>query len=203
MGLPVSERIPPHPVTGLTPERAPSPNPAPRGPMSEATMDAVARMHVAGATSRMIGGAVGRSPESIRSALEGSLAGKVEEVRGLVIRETATHYFEMMAMLPQVRAVLQGGLVSPGLEERVRISLAQWFHETLVPRPAQRQEHDVHLSGGVDHNVTGLLAQIGTDLAALREENLGVNPLARVRTGPEALLRPVLTSGNGDDNDAA
>jgi hypothetical protein len=166
--------------------------------MSEATMDALARMHVAGATATMMSAATGRSPGSIRQFLDGPGADRVERIRGLVLRETATHYFEMMALLPQVRHVLQGGLTSPGLEEKVRIELAKWFHETLVPRPAQRSEVSMHLTGSIEHDVSGVLAEIGRDLALLRAEQAGHDPLARVRIGDEALPRMALVEPGPD-----
>ena len=201
MSDPHDNRDPAH--LGLPPSLTPSsyaapPEPAkPRGPMSDASKDAAARMYVSGVPLTTIAAVVGRSPSALYHALQNDLAGKVEEVRGLVLRETATHYFEMLSMLPQARVAIQGGIVSPN--EDTRIETARWLIETVVPKPPQRQE--LHLSGGVALDVSTLLTDINTKMATLVEANPGgrAAALARVRTGPDALPRPTLPStGDGD-----
>lgn len=159
--------------------------------MSEATRDAIARMIVMGAPVSTIAATTGRTSSTIYAAMQsGPLAEKIEQVRGEVIRQTATHYFELLSMLPSARVAIQGGLASQ--DERCRLETAKWLHTTVVPTPTARQEVDLRVSGGLNHDVTGVLEQIGTALATIRQANVGRDPLARVRTGPEALPRVAL-----------
>lgn len=158
-------------------------------------MDAAARMYVSGATPSMIAGAIGKTPETVRQWLGGRAAQeRLETIRGLVLRETATHYFEMLGMLTQVRTTLQGGLTDP--DTKVRVGLAQWFHETLVPRPAQRTETEV--THHLPPEFGDALSAIADSARALAAGGNG-KPL-RIRTGPEALPSPLvdLTTESGD-----
>jgi len=170
--------------------RAPRAHP---GKLSPEQGQAVARMYVNGASLGAIASALGRTSHGIRSALDSYLAPVVEQVRALVLRECAVHQFEMLAMLPQARACIQGGLASA--DEPTRLNTARWLIEATVPKPVARSEAEIRLSGSVSHDVSGVLEQIGTHLAALRAANVGRNPLARVRSGLDALPRlPAPTS---------
>lgn len=165
--------------------------------MSEATRDAIARMVVMGAPVSTIASVVGRSPSTLYAAMQsGPLAEKIESVRGEVIRQTATHYFELLAMLPFARVAIQGGLASQ--DERCRLETAKWLHTTVVPAPSTRSEVDLRVSGALNHDVTGILEQIGLRLGEIRAANAGRDPLARVRTGPEALPRVALPAMSDD-----
>lgn len=160
----------------------------PRGPLSEAQKDAVARLVVQGRPLNMIAMAVGRSPEAIRRMIDGSLKPKIEEVRAQVIRETSTHWFEMLAMLPQARQNMQSALLSA--DERVRVDMTKWVHQAIVPQPAQVHETEVNVNLG--EGAVQLLSEMNERLLELASANRGRDPLARVRTGPEALPRAVV-----------
>ena len=181
-----------------SPVAAGPPLPRTRQPMSDATRDAIARMIVMGAPVSTVAAVTGRRADTIHAALQsGPLAERVEYYSGEVIRQIATHKFELMAMLPQARVAIQGGLASQ--DERCRLETSKWLHEVCVPKPVARAEMDVRLSGGMTHDVSGVLEKIGTSLTAIRELNAGRDPLARVRTGPEALPRvALLPSPEGD-----
>jgi len=178
--------------------RAPRAHP---GKLSPEQGQAVARMYVNGASLGAIASALGRTPHGIRSALDTYLAPVVEQVRALVLRECAVHQFEMLGMLPQARAVIQGGLASA--DEPTRLNTARWLIEATVPKPVARSEAEIRLSGSVTHDVSGVLEQIGTHLAALRAANVGRNPLARVRSGLDALPRLPAPSSSEPEGDAA
>lgn len=173
----------------------------PHGPLSASQADAVARMVVQGRPLSLIAMAVGRSPEAIRRMIGGSLRPKIDEVRALVIRETSAHWFEMLAMLPQARANMQSALLSA--DEQTRVSMSKWLHERIVPAPVQQQEieHTVHLG----EDVAQLLGAMNERLAEIQTANAGRDPLARVRTGPDALRRTVtiVPSDEGDPAPAA
>jgi hypothetical protein len=174
---------------------------APRLPCSEHEADAIARMFVAGVAISAIAATYHHASTTIRSWLEGPLATRVEAARGAVLREVAIHNFELYAMLPQVRVALQGGLLSQ--DDRIRLETARWLHEQLIPKPTQRIETDLHVSGQVSHEVTGTLAQIATSLAEIREANAQRIPLARVRSGRDALPSPMRLPAAGPPDDAA
>lgn len=179
---------------------------AARGPLSAAQADAVARLVVQGRPLNLIAMAVGRSPEAIRRMMSGqSLRTKIDEVRALVLRETSAHWYEMLAMLPQARANMQLALLST--DESVRVSMSKWLHERIVPAPTQQQEveHTVHFG----EEVTQLLTAMNDRFAVIDAAQEGRDPLARVRTGPEALRRPVtvlpstaVRESSGDDDAA-
>jgi len=145
-------------------------------------------MYVSGVPLTTIAAVVGRAPSALYNAIHGDLAGKVEEMRGLVLRETASHYFEMLSMLPQARVAIQGGIISA--DEQTRLTTARWLIETVVPKPPARQEH--HHSGSLAVDLSGILTDINSKMATLVEANPGGREaaLARVRTGPAALHHP-------------
>jgi len=149
-------------------------------------------MLVAGHPVTTIAAAVGRTPGAVRAALDGELAPKVEEVRALVYRETAVHFFEMLALMPQARLAIQQGLLS--VDEKLRLDTAWRLLEATIPKPAQRQEH--HHSGSLAVDLSGILTSINEKAGELLEANPGgrTAALARVRTGPDALPRPVLAA---------
>lgn len=192
---------PPETVAASLPAgEPPSAGPLPRGSLSAAQADAVARMVVQGRPINTISMAVGRSPESLRRMIAGSLRPRIEQIRAEVMRETSAHWFEMLAMLPQARLNMQTALMSQ--DEKVRVDMSKWIHEAIVPRPAQHQEveHTVHLGD----EVSGLLEAMNARLAAITSANAGRDPLARVKTGPEALPRAVtILPSPGGDGDAA
>jgi len=165
--------------------------------MSLETGNSIARMYVSGAPLSMIASTFGRSVSGIKLAIETHLAPTIEEVRGQVMREVAMHQFEMLAMLPLCRSVVQGGLSSA--DERTRLDTARWVIEATVPKPVSRSESDIRLTGNVNHDVSGVLEQIGTSLAAIRSANNGRDPLARVKTGADALPRLMIPPSPTDD----
>lgn len=193
--------------TGAGDSSAPSQLPSaadlasPRGPLSAAQADAVARMVVQGRPLNLIAMAVGRSPQSLRAMIAGSLRPKIDEVRALVIREVSAHWFEMLAMLPMARQNMNSALLSQ--DERTRVDMSKWVHERIVPPPSQQQEveHTVHFG----EEVQSLLSAMNDRLADIQRANVGRDPLARVRTGPEALPRPVVieASVSNESDDAA
>lgn len=152
-------------------------------------------MVVQGRPLNLIAMAVGRSPNAIRRMIGGSLAPKIEEVRALVLRETSAHWFEMLAMLPQARLNMQSALLSQ--DEQTRVSMSKWLHERIVPPPTQHHEVEqtIHLGEGV----TELLTAMNDRLADIARDNAGRDPLARVKTGADALPRVLqVSSSNGD-----
>lgn len=186
----------PEAATGSLPGAGPPRSPAQRGRIPTEQGRAIAQMYVAGAPLTMIAAVFGRTPHGIQAALDGHLAPVVEEVRGRVMREVACHQFEMMAMLPLARSVVQGGLASA--DERTRLDTARWLIDAQVPKPITRTEQDLRISGHVNHDVSGVLEQIGSHLAALRSANTGRDLLARVKTGAEALPRLLIPAPTDD-----
>ena len=172
----------------------PTPSGAARGPMSEATLDAVARMVADGATTVMIAAATGRSEGGIRDALANNptLQLKVEEARGLLLRGSIIHNFELRAALPEVRAALLSGLRSA--DENARLNTAKWIHEQLMPKPGGRHEVDVNLRAQVqtDQEITTTLVDVSKSLALIAAAREGQpTMLSRVKSGREALPRAV------------
>jgi hypothetical protein len=159
----------------------------------------VARLTIQGRPLSLIAMAVGRPPDALRRMISGSLRPRIEALRAQVMRETAAHWFEMLAMLPQARANMQTALLSN--DEKIRLSTSQWIHEQLVPRPTQTHEveHNVHFG----EEVTGLLEAMNRQLGEVRDAQGGRDPLARVRTGSEALSRPVLVLPSTGEPDPA
>lgn len=170
----------------------------PVGSLSATQADAVARMVVQGRPLQLIAMAVGRSPESLRRMIAGSLRPKIDEVRAQVMREVSAHWFEMLAMLPQARQNMQSALLSP--DESTRVAMSKWIHERIVPPPAAQQEveHTIHFG----EEVAGLLAAMNDRLAEIQAANKGRDPLARVRSGPDALPRPVIVHPSSSDDTA-
>lgn len=156
-------------------------------------------MVIQGRPLSLISMAVGRSEESLRRMIPGSLRPRIDEIRAQVMRETATHWFEMLAMLPQVRLNIQNGLLSQ--DERVRLEMTRWVHERIVPPAAVRQEveHTVHFG----EEVQLLLGAMTEKLEAIRRDNVGRDPLAAVRRGSDALPRAVVIRPEAERGDGA
>lgn len=179
-----------------------------RGPMSEHTIDAIARMVVNGSATTLIASAVGRTPAAIHRALQhnAQLHKRIEEIRAELHRSMTIHHYEMQALLPEGRAAIAAGLRCEDL--RVKVDTGKWLHEAYVPRPIQRTESDltVRLGGQTEYDVSSFLEKVATSLETLAEVQAGrPHWRTRVKTGPEALPRAVgpaqgneAMGGNGD-----
>jgi hypothetical protein len=142
--------------------------------------------------------AVGRPPAALKRMIDGSLRHKIEEVRALVIRETSTHWHELTAMLPQARLNMQTALLST--DERTRVDMSKWIHDAVVPRPTQRHEHEATVNLG--EGTGELLTEIRDRLGEISQANQGRSGLARVRSGREAVPRPVVDAEPSKDDAA-
>lgn len=152
-----------------------------RGPMSEATQEAIARMYAAGATLAMISEQTRRTQQSIKRAIEGPLAERVASIRGIEERDMRIHFMSLRELLPRLRAVIKDGLESR--HEKTRIDTAKWLHEILMPKQSQRVDHDVTIFSSPE--VIAAVHEISQSAKALGEAR-SMRPL-RVRTGLEAL----------------
>lgn len=166
-----------------------------RGPKLEPhTLDAIARMIVTGAPTSLISASVGLPEAEIRRALESNseLRERVLVVRGQVFKAQVMHHYEMMALLPEVRNVFAASLRSQ--DERLKLDSAKFLHDSIMPKPVQRQEteHTHNLNGGgvVPPEVTAAFSKIGDALGKIAEAQAGRPSFEdRVKQGPEALPR--------------
>jgi flagellar biosynthesis component FlhA len=174
-----------------------------RGAIAHHVLDTIARMMVSGAPYSLIAAATGLTVERVRNAaaVNQGLKERVEVVRAEVFRNLTAHHYELMGMLPEVRAAISSGLRSQ--DEPTKLATAKWLHEAVVPKPIQRTETDHFHTGNVQqqHDVSGVLVEVGKSLAALAQAQVGkASYLERVKSGPDALPRvaaPVAPEGNG------
>lgn len=176
-----------------------SPSDAPRGrppgtvALNDMAKNAIVRMHLNMVPIKTIAATFNRSPEAIRQMLAGPLAERLEEAQGTIARALATHQFELLEMLPEAARAFRQSLT--GLDEKLRFEAAKWLHDAVVPKPTTRTELDIHHSGAVQHDVSGVLESVSKAVAELAatQTNLSSTALARVRSGEDALPRPTVT----------
>ena len=169
-----------------------------RPAMSPDNIETVARMMVTGAPVPAIAAAIGWSKHALRAALDGhkGLQRRCDSLKGDLLRANADHHVEMMEMLPNTRRAIRDGLTSK--RQDLQLQTAKWVHETLISKPAQRTEANLHVSGTLKHDLTGVLEQIGTALVKIQKSQ--GKGLDRVLPGSRAIIRPQLPSSLDDSS---
>lgn len=150
-------------------------------------LDAIARMLVSGASVSMIASATGLTTTRVKTAINTHAKDRIEQVQGQVIRATATHYFELLGMLDEVRTNIRGGLGSA--DERIRLETSKWLHDTLIPKPTTRTDTENRLS--VSPELGDAITSIASSVATLIDAKLNTRELP-IRMGLDALPRPVV-----------
>jgi hypothetical protein len=116
---------------------------------------------------------------------------KIAQLKGEVMREELLHRHELARMLPKGRKVLNEAMDTGNTKERSQV--AQWLHEAVVTKPAQKHEHRIEAK--IEHDLTPLFQQMGEHLAVLRQATQKRDVLDRVKLATEQDVR-ALSSGD-------
>lgn len=159
--------------------------------------EAACKLAAHGMDAESIAPVLGERLTTVARALNKKIAQRrIAFLRGQVLLREIEHGFALPEMLPQARAALIDVMQTGDLKERS--VAARWLHGALVAKPVQQTRTQIEVSGKLQHDLSPVLEQIGKHLAAIRSANVGRDPLARVRSGSEALVRPQIEAGESD-----
>lgn len=109
---------------------------------------------------------------------------RVAQLKGEMLKHEVEQHFGLMRMLPKSREVIGRALDG---SEKVRVETAKWLHESVIAKPAQKQE--LRIQGRVEHDLKPLIEQMGKQIEVFRERAQNSKALERVKIGTAALVR--------------
>jgi hypothetical protein len=170
-------------------------------PLTDFQRDALARMVVAGVPRRVIASHLRRSAKSIARHLSSpKTLERVDYYQGQALDHLSRHYFGMLDMLDDARMRIHQGINSQ--DARLAVETSKWLIDAVMPKVDRHEvEHTVTAEVGAD--LSNVFGRIADSLEAITTANAGRDPLARVRTGPNALPRPTVALAPTSSTDDA